>query len=72
VNLTNPMMLKGPFRELIPVEATVSIKVPSTTKVKSVKLLFQQRDAQYSTQNGMISLVVPRINDHEIIAIDFA
>jgi hypothetical protein len=72
VNLTNPMMMKGPFRELIPVEASVSIKVPSTTKVKSVKLLFQQRDAQYTTQNGMISLVVPRINDHEIIAIDFA
>jgi hypothetical protein len=64
--------MKGPFRELIPVEATVSIKVPSTTKVKSVKLLFQQHDAQYSAQNGMISLVVPRINDHEIIAIDFA
>ncbi|MES1226010.1 MAG: alpha-amylase family protein, partial [Bacteroidota bacterium] len=28
VNLTNPMMMKGPFRELIPVEATVHVKVP--------------------------------------------
>jgi len=71
VNLTNPMMMKGPFREFIPIDATVSIKVPSTMKVKSVKLLFQQREALYRMQNGMISLDLSRINDHEIIAIDF-
>jgi hypothetical protein len=39
VNLTNPMMMKGPFRELIPVDSEVSIKIPENSEVKVVKLL---------------------------------
>ncbi|MEP7111357.1 MAG: alpha-amylase family protein, partial [Ferruginibacter sp.] len=33
VNLNNPMMMKGPFRELIPIEAQVSIKIPGNKKI---------------------------------------
>ena len=39
VNLTNPMMMKGPFREFIPVDEEVKIKIPQDAKVKDVHLL---------------------------------
>ena len=39
VNLTNPMMMKGPFREFIPVAAQVSVKIPEGTKPSGVHLL---------------------------------
>jgi len=39
VNLTNPMMMKGPFRELLPVSAEVSVKIPEGVKTEDVHLL---------------------------------
>ena len=40
VNLTNPMMMKGPFRELIPVgEQTVRLRIPDGREVAGVHLL---------------------------------
>ena len=72
VNLTNPMMMKGPFRELIPVEAKVSIKIPTNKKVTGVHLLMAEKDPTFEQSNGMITLNVPKILDHEIIALDLA
>jgi hypothetical protein len=72
VNLTNPMMLKGPFRELIPVAANVNIKVPAQKRVTAVKLLMSGQQPQHTIHNGMVSLHVPQILDHEIIALDLA
>lgn len=72
VNLTNPMMMKGPFRELIPVEAKVSIKIPGNKKVTRVQLLMAQQNPTYAISKGMITLHVPKILDHEIIALDLA
>jgi len=72
VNLTNPMMMKGPFRELIPVEASVSIKVPANKKVTGVKLLMAEQNPQYAISKGMLTLKVPKVIDHEIIALDLA
>ena len=71
VNLTNPMMMKGPFRELIPVDTEVSIKIPENSKVKTVKLLANDHKPQFATREGRIILSVPQIYDHEIIALDF-
>ncbi len=68
VNLTNPMMMKGPFRELIPMTVDVKIKAPSP--VKSIKLLFQGKDMELKTENGWLSLTHVTILDHEIVAID--
>ena len=70
VNLTNPMMMKGPFRELIPVHAEVSIKVPGNAKVTGVQLLLSQQKPTYTIKNGFVALSVPQILDHEIIAVD--
>ena len=40
VNLTNPMMMKGPIREIIPITAQqVSLQIPAGRRVKQVQLL---------------------------------
>ncbi|MBK7133701.1 MAG: beta-galactosidase [Bacteroidales bacterium] len=70
VNLTNPMMMKGPFRELIPVGAEITIKIPQNTKVSAVKLLVSERPASYVIKDNRIELNVGQILDHEIIGID--
>jgi hypothetical protein len=72
VNLTNPMMMKGPFRELIPVEAKVSINLPAGVKYNGVHLLVSGEDPVYETSGSgnRITLSVPEIFDHEIIGID--
>ncbi len=72
VNLTNPMMMKGPFRELIPVDAEVSIKVPENTKLTGVHLPMRDNDPQYTIMDGRVKLTVPQISDHEIIGLDLA
>lgn len=72
VNLTNPMMMKGPFRELIPVSADVSIKIPQQAKVTGVRLLFSEQKPKYTLKDGSLTLSVPQISDHEIIALDLA
>ena len=70
VNMTNPMMMKGPFRELIPVAAEVRIKIPESTNPESVSLLVSGEKPAYKINEGNIILSVPKILDHEIIGID--
>jgi hypothetical protein len=70
VNLTNPMMMKGPFRELIPVDAQVRIRVPEDLKVNGVQLLMRDQKPQFEIKEGMVILDVPKITDHEIVALN--
>lgn len=70
VNLTNPMMMKGPFRALIPVDVEVSVTVPTDLKVTSIKLLLRGEKVDYKIDQSIISIAVPGIADHEIIALD--
>ncbi|QDK80921.1 hypothetical protein EXU85_20800 [Spirosoma sp. KCTC 42546] len=70
VNLTNPMMMKGPFRELIPVEAQVSIAVPTGAKVTGVKLLMSDQKPKFELKGNKVTVTVPKILDHEIVALD--
>lgn len=72
VNLTNPMMMKGPFRELIPVDAQVRVKVPNGAKVTGVKLLMSGQTLKFDNKGGGLTVAVPRILDHEIVALDLA
>lgn len=72
VNLTNPMMMKGPFRELIPVEATVVVQVPTGAKVTDVKLLMSEQKPKFDIKGGKVTVSVPKILDHEIVALDLA
>jgi hypothetical protein len=70
VNLTNPMMMRGPLRELIPVPAQVSIKIPQGTKCDGVHLLVSGQKPSFETIEDKIIVTVPQIHDHEIIGID--
>lgn len=72
VNFTNPMMLKGPFRELIPVDARVSIRVPQDVSVKGLKLLVSDKKLPFEVKDGKITVDVSHITDHEIVALDLA
>ncbi|AKD57203.1 alpha-amylase family protein [Spirosoma radiotolerans] len=70
VNLTNPMMMKGPFREMIPIDTQVTIKLPAGANVASVKLLMREQTPKFEIKNGALTLAVPQILDHEIVALD--
>ncbi len=73
VNLTNPMMMKGPIRELIPIgEQQVTISIPHGKTVKRVYLLVAKRDVKYTNQDGAIRLNISTILLHEVVAIDLA
>ncbi len=71
VNLTNPMTMKGPFRELIPlVSQEVRVRLPEGKKAKKVQLLVSGRVPQTSTSGQMFTVSIPSILDHEVVAID--
>ena len=72
VNLTNPMMMKGPIRELIAVGAQdVKVRLPEGLTVKDVKLLKSEEKLQYRISDGYLETTVPSILEHEVLAIDF-
>jgi hypothetical protein len=73
VNLTNPMMMKGPFRELIPVDRQeLRIRVPREAKVEKVHLLVSDTIPEYTIAEGVVTLTVLSILDHEVIALDLS
>jgi hypothetical protein len=73
VNLTNPMMMKGPFRELIPIDRQeVRIRVPQGTKVERVHLLTANQAPEYVSRDGVVTVAVPSVLDHEVIALDLS
>jgi len=71
VNLTNPMMMKGPIREFIPSPPQeVTIVIPRGVRTGKVKLLVSAQTPPIRRSNGNIALTIPSIRDHEVIAID--
>ena len=72
VNLTNPMMMKGPFRELIPLAAQqVKVRLPQGKKPRKVQLLCSGEVSRTSEEAEVLTILVPSILDHEVVAIDF-
>ena len=72
VNLTNPMMMKGPVREIIPVPTqTVRIQAPQGKRIGRVQLLVAGKDIPFRQQNDVIDFEIPSIELHEVIAFDF-
>ena len=72
VNLTNPMMMKGPFRELLPIgPLDVQVRLPSDARAGAVRLLTAgTTPAVQRGDDGTLRLTVPEVIDHEVIAID--
>jgi hypothetical protein len=71
VNLTNPMMMKGPVREIIPVGAQrVSVRLPAGVQAKSVRLLVASATAPFRQDGNIVETTVPSVALHEVVAID--
>jgi len=71
VNMNNPMMMKGPYREVLPAGPyTVSLALPPGAKVRAVKLLESGATPQTSRDGERLVVEVPRIHLHEVVAVD--
>jgi len=71
VNLTNPMMMKGPFREIVPVgEQRVRLRLPRGQKAKRIQLLVGGAELRTSSADELVKITVPSIAVQEVIAID--
>ncbi len=71
VNLTNPMLMKGPFRELIPITAQkVRVRLPEGKKAARVQLLVSGEAPGVNESDRYVALTVSSILAHEVIAID--
>jgi len=71
VNLTNPMMMKGPLRETIPVgPLRVRIRIPSSVRPRRVQLLTAGTTINPQSTGGVLTLTVPSVDVHEVVAID--
>lgn len=71
VNLTNPMMMKGPYREVIPLPPQrVRVRLPKGRKARKVQLLVSGQMPQVEESAGWLSLMVQSVGIHEVVAID--
>ncbi len=72
VNLTNPMAMKGPVREIIPVSSQqLRIAIPAGKRIAAAHLLVAEREVPYRQQNNAVELEVPSVDLHEVVALDF-
>lgn len=73
VNLTNPMAMKGPYREVIPTGPyEVNIQLPQGTKARAAKLLSSGAAARWRIEAGRAVVTVPVVGVHEVVALDLA
>lgn len=73
VNLTNPMMMKGPVREVFPVGAQkVSLALPPGRRVRGARLLTLGRDIPFAERGGRVLVEAPSVTLHEVVAFELA
>lgn len=71
VNLSNPMMMKGPLREVLPIgPLQVRVRLPVGTTARRVQLLTAGTTPPLERGSGSVSLEVPSVGVHEVVAID--
>ncbi len=71
VNLTNPMAMKGPFREFIPIgEQRVRVRLPDGRRAAKVQLLVAGQAPRVREAAGVLEATIPSILVHEVLAID--
>jgi hypothetical protein len=75
VNLTNPMMMRPSFREMIPVPAQqVRLRLPPGKRAAKVQFLVGGNTPPITPKvqrsRGWVIVTVPSIVDHEVIAVD--
>jgi hypothetical protein len=71
VNLTNPMAMKGPYRDFFPVGPhTVRVRLPAGVAAKRARLLAADKEVAMVRTGAAVSVTVPSIRDHEVVAIE--
>jgi hypothetical protein len=71
VNLTNPMTMKGPYREIVPAGPfTLELKLPETTNIRGVRLLDAARAPDTRREGTRLTVTVPSVALHEIVAVE--
>ncbi len=71
VNLTNPMMMKGPLREVVPVGPQLArIRLPDGLRPRKVQLLTAGTTITPRMVGEVCTVTVPSVDVHEVIAID--
>jgi len=65
-------MMKGPLRETIPVgPQRVRVRLPAQTRAAGVRLLTAGTSPRVEESGGALTVVVPSVDVHEVVAIDF-
>jgi hypothetical protein len=73
VNLTNPMMMKGPVRDIVPVpRQSLSIRIPPGKRPGKAHLLVAKQEVAYRQNGDSIELETNSIGLHEVVALDLA
>jgi hypothetical protein len=71
VDLTNPMMMRAPFREIIPVGGQeVALELPEGVQPKGVKLLVNGGVHKWTVVDRVFRVITPSIGLHEVVAVD--
>ncbi len=68
LNLTNPMMMKGPLRDTWPVgPLKVSIEIPEGKTIGSAKLLVAGEEVDVTVQDNRVTLDITEIETMEVV-----
>ena len=68
LNLTNPMMMKGPLRDTWPVgPLTVTLEIPQGKTVKAARLLVSGADVPFRISGGRATVDIASIETMEVV-----
>jgi hypothetical protein len=71
VSFTNPMAMKGPFREFVPVgPLTVRLRLPDGRRARRVRLLAAEATPPAEEAGATLTVTVPSVRDYEVVAVD--
>jgi hypothetical protein len=71
VNLTNPMMMKGPVREPFAVgEQRVRVRLPDGLRARRVRLLVSGETPPVQQSGEWLEVTAPSVRVHEVVAVD--
>src|SRR5690606_26030622 len=72
VNLTNPMAMKGPLREIIPLEGqTLSVAIPAGRSATSVRSEVSGRQLAFDVDAGRLRIELPAIEMMEAVCVSW-
>lgn len=72
-NITNPMMMKGPIREVFPIgPVTASIAIPNGRSVDQVRLGSSGENLPHKVSDGRVSVTLPELATLDAIQVDWS